>query len=490
MSEPHRQILRSTSIIGGASMINVIIGLGRNKVAALILGPAGIGLVGIFHNLVQTAAALAAFGIGNVGTRQLAEAQEEPQRQSEARRALAIAATALAIGGSLLLFVFRAPVASLVFGEPGWSEEVGWLSLGVGLMVAGTAQNGLLTGLRRIGDLARVSVLSAIVGTLAGIAALLIWRDHGVLAFVLVSPLATFLVGSWYVRRLPRAEGRSRPGALAEQWRTLARLGLAFTLAALVVMAGQLAVRALVQRQLGSEALGQFQASWTISLNYIGFILTAMAADYYPRLTAAISDPEEANRTINHQVEIALLLAAPILVGTVALAPLVVQLLYSSKFLPAAELLRWQISGDLLKIASWPLGFVLLAGGHGKTYVATEALAMAVLVGGTALALPRAGLLAPGYAYVAMYAVYLPIVFLLARRHTGFTPSRPAVLDLAIAALAIAFTAALTLVSPIAAAVGGCAAAALLGWRAAIRLENALPAPLARLVGLLPRVVR
>ena len=47
----------------------------------------------------------------------------------------------------------------------------------------------------------------------------------------------------------------------------------------------QLWIRVDVGNVLGIHAVGQFQASWTISQQYIDFILAAMAADYYPRLT-------------------------------------------------------------------------------------------------------------------------------------------------------------------------------------------------------------
>ena len=45
--DSHRQILRSSFIIGGASVINILVGLLRIKVVAVLLGPAGVGLIGI-----------------------------------------------------------------------------------------------------------------------------------------------------------------------------------------------------------------------------------------------------------------------------------------------------------------------------------------------------------------------------------------------------------------------------------------------------------
>ena len=45
-----------------------------------------------------------------------------------------------------------------------------------------------------------------------------------------------------------------------------------------------------------------------------------MAADFYPRLTAAITRPEEANRLVNEQAHVGLLLAGPGVIATLAFA--------------------------------------------------------------------------------------------------------------------------------------------------------------------------
>jgi PST family polysaccharide transporter len=385
-----------------------------------------------------------------------------------------------------VLFLCRHLIAEHVLGEPRRADEVGWLALGVLLLVAAAAQNGILTGLRQIGTLARVSVFSALLGTASGIVALLLWRGDGVLAFVLLSPLSAVIIGAWYLRRTPSQRRHVGVADLGAHWGVLLRLGLAFTAGSLAATASQLAVRGMIQRQLGPDELGHFQAAWSISLNYIAFVLTAMASDYYPRLTAAMRDRAEAVRAINHQVEVALLLAGPLLVGTVALAPWMLELLYSAKFVAAVDLLRWQILGDFLKIASWPLGFVLLAGGRGKTFVAVESLGALILAGVTAFALPRAGLVAPGMAYVSMYLVYFAAVWLLARRIVGFRVAEEAVRVFLAVGGSLLITMLLLSVSELAGSLAGLGMAGLLAWFALRRLHGALPAPLAAWARRLP----
>jgi len=207
-----------------------------------------------------------------------------------------------------------------------------------------------------------------------------------------------------------------------------------------VTLVAQLLVRTLVQRELGSSALGQFQAAWTVSMTYLGFVLGAMGTDYYPRITAAIHDHDAVNRMVNEQTEVALLLAGPVLLAMLALAPWLIELLYSRAFADAVVLLRWQVLGDLLKIAAWPMGFIILAAGDGRTFMLTETFSMTVFVGLVWLGLPLIGLQATGFAFIGMYLALLPLVYWLAKRRTGFcwTPGvKRQVVMLVIAASAI-----------------------------------------------------
>jgi PST family polysaccharide transporter len=421
-SSSYRQILRSTSIVGGASVINICLGLLRTKVAAMLLGPAGIGLIGLFNSLVATASGVAGLGLSAVGTRQIAQANAtgEEVRLFNTRRALFWGTVALAALGALVFWGLRGPLAHRVMNDPSLEGDIGWLAVAVALSVASASQYALLNGMRRIGDLARISVWSGLASTLFGVLALLAWGRSGVLAFVIAGPVTSFVIGAWYVSRLPKSNGRLALRDMFSEWRVMAGLGLAFMVAGLAATVGQLAVRLLVQRDLGVESLGNFQAAWAISMTYIGFVLGAMGTDFYPRLTAIIDDHSAVNVLVNEQIEVALLLAAPVLLVMLGMAPWVIALLYSTQFGEAVVVLQWQILGDVLKIASWPLGFILLASGSGKTYMATEWLAMSVFVGLTLLLLPTMGLAAAGVSFLGMYVVYLVLVFVLAKRRTGF----------------------------------------------------------------------
>ena len=68
----YRQILRSSAVVGGASALTLLIGVTRTKAMAMILGPAGFGLMGMLTSIVDSASSVASMGINASGVRQIA----------------------------------------------------------------------------------------------------------------------------------------------------------------------------------------------------------------------------------------------------------------------------------------------------------------------------------------------------------------------------------------------------------------------------------
>ena len=67
--EPFRRILAATSIVGGATAITILIGIARMKIFALVIGPAGIGLMGVLASIMAVGATLGGMGLNTSGVR-------------------------------------------------------------------------------------------------------------------------------------------------------------------------------------------------------------------------------------------------------------------------------------------------------------------------------------------------------------------------------------------------------------------------------------
>lgn len=419
-------ILRASALIGSSSAIAVLSGIAKAKVLAVLVGPAGIGLLGLLQSIQSTTATASGMGLSNSGVRQIAEAKadENSERLACTKASLLGSGAALGLAGAGLLFLLREPIAQLIFHDNGSSGLVAWLALGVWATTLSGAQTALLNGLHRLRDVATVNVCGPVCALLATSVAAWLWKDGAVVVAVVSLPLASLLTSWWLIRRIPRDALVSSLRAMLAPLRGLLTLGFVFMATALMSVGSQFAVRVLVTRTLGVVATGHFQAAWTVSVTYVGFILGSMAVDYYPRLTGVARDPVATNTMANEQAEVTLLLAGPVILLMLAATPAVVTLLYSSAFGETVGILRWQVLGDLFKVASWPLGFILLAQGRSGVYFATEVTWNLVYISLVWFGLERWGLEATGMAFLVAYAFLFLLISLVVYRLHQFSWSK------------------------------------------------------------------
>jgi PST family polysaccharide transporter len=281
-------------------------------------------------------------------------------------------------------------------------------------------QLALLQGCRRIKELASSQIFGALFGTFASIALIYILREDGIAPYLVAVSAFGLLASWWYARRIPRQPASMTIRETLRESRSFLGMGTAFMVSALLVAGVAYASRVLILRELGKEAVGLYQATWTLSTIYVGFVLNAMATDFYPRLTAAAGDNAAVNRMVNEQTEMGLLISIPGVLATITLAPWVLTVFYSSAFVTATEIIRWQIIGIALRVVSWPLGFVQIAKGKGTLFILTELAAsvlhIALLIGGMKLF----GLEGVGIAFALFYFCYAGGIFFICRWLSGF----------------------------------------------------------------------
>jgi antigen flippase len=241
------------------------------------------------------------------------------------------------------------------------------------------------------------------------------------LPVVIVAPPVSLAALAWIsARTLPPLRGRLQPASVVLGTRRLVALGLAFVLNAGVAALGALLLRLLINSQLGTADTGEFQAAFAVAGTSLSFLFAALATDYMPLLSGLADDQHRLNRVANTQLLIALLVAAPGVMVLIAAAPAVVTLLYSSAFDDAAGLLRIMLLGDLLRLAAWTLGYILIARRARRLFVATELLYNCLLISATALLISPLGLDATAVAYVLAQVASLAWTLAFVRSTSGF----------------------------------------------------------------------
>jgi enterobacterial common antigen flippase len=418
----YHEILKSSALVGGSSVLNIAIGIVRTKAMAMLLGPAGFGLFGLYGSIAALTQSVAGMGINSSGVRQIAEAAGSGDEARIAQTAVVLRRTAIVLGllGAALLLMFSRQVSRLTFGNTERAAAVALLSIAVFFSLVSGGQTALIQGMRRIADLAKMNVLGAFFGVCISIPMVYLFREKGVVPSLIGVAAMTILTSWWYSRKIEIEVPTVSLSQVRQEASALLKLGSAFMASGMLTLAVAYAVRITVLHKIGLEATGLYQSAWTLGGLYVAFILQAMGADFYPRLTASIHNKQEANRLVNEQTLVGVLLAGPGVLATLTFAPLVITLLYSAKFGAAVGVLRWICLGAMLQVITWPMGFIIVARGKQGVFFFSE-LAWAIVAASLAWVCVKSyGLNGAGIAFFGSYVFHGSLTYPIANWLTGF----------------------------------------------------------------------
>jgi antigen flippase len=237
------------------------------------------------------------------------------------------------------------------------------------------------------------------------------------------------IVTSWWFSRKIKVEPVAMTARdVTREAASMLKLGFVFMTSALLTTGVMYCVQLMLRHnigatsgdQAGKAAVGFYQAAWYVGGYFASFILQAMGTDFYPRLTASAKDNAECNRLVNEQAEVSLLLAGPGLLATLTFAPLVILIQYSTKFEPAVEVLRWICLGMMLRVVTWPIGFIIVAKNAQKLFFWTEIASNALQLGLVWLGIRYFGLNGAGIGFFGMYVCQFLGIYLIVRSLSGF----------------------------------------------------------------------
>jgi PST family polysaccharide transporter len=418
----YREIVRSTAITGGSQTICTLIGMLRNKIIAVLLGPGGVGEVAALMSAVDFVGKASGLGIGSSAVREISEAHGTGKlaRFSQSVTVLRRVCWATGLLGWVLVVVLAEPLSQWTFGssEYRWAIAILGATVLLGQLMAGQAA--VIRGTRRIGLLARQSVLAAILTTLSSAAIYAFWGRRGIVAVLLTTAAITLFLSWYFARQVPFEKTPVTWRGTLQESRRLIGLGLAFSLSSIVTLGVAWAIQSMITRGFGTEGNGQYSAALSLSLQFAGFVLAAMGADFYPRLAASSGDHAKMNRLVNEQTQIGMLIALPGLLAMLATAPWIVWVFYSARFQAAADLMPWLLLGMYGRVISWPMSYLTIALGRGKTYLATEGITGAIQLLLAATLLEIWGVMGVAISFAAIYGLYTLGLTWVSHRTTRF----------------------------------------------------------------------
>ena len=402
---PFRHILMVTGLFGGVQAVNVVASLIRNKCAALFLGPDGVGALSLLNTLVNMLVQLCGMGVSLSGVRRLSLAFDEGNVQ-RIRSVWSVRLLTIS-GGSLGL---------VVCGLMGH-----WLlSPAVLLMIVCSGELAILKAARRLRWLALSQIVSVLSSLLLTVPLYIYYGASSIVAVVVLTALAALLpVLFCSLRVCPLQFPKANTLFPLSEMRSMLRLGMAFTLAAVIGAASEYGIRVWLQGEASSQVVGWFSSAQLLTAGYMAILFSALEQDYMPRLSAT-SDHRAASGIVRRQLLVLTGLTIPLVLIVMVLLPRLVPLLLSSSFLPIVPLARWWAGAMILKSATLPVAYLTLARGRSLDYLLLETVYYVFFVISVIVGWHYSGLSGVGVGIFIAHVFDLLLIHIYARNQFDF----------------------------------------------------------------------
>lgn len=414
----YKSAFKATAIFGGVEIITILVSVFRNKLAAIWIGAAGLGIMSLLNSLVHLVHSFSNLGLQSSAVKEIARVKGENDdlRLATTIKSISWWVYAGSIVGVVLTILLSPILSRMMFDSSDYTIQIILVSSVVLIQALYRQNNAILQGCRRIKDMAKSNIVASVLSLIAVVPILYFFRVDGIASTIIISAAVSFLVTSFFVHKLKLPKVSISTKDRIHFGMPVVKLGIMMAISSMSSYL-MLFITKIVITNWGDIAdVGLYQAGWALNGHYLGMVFTAMSKDYFPRMSQVASDDHAMKSMLNEQAEIAVLILAPLISGMILLMPWCIKLLYSSEFLTIVNMASLLMIGSLIKAGSWAISYIFLAKGDGKTFMINEILSAVLGLPLYMLGYHMFGLTGIGYAFIAHYFLYFIIVCVVSQR--------------------------------------------------------------------------
>lgn len=419
----YKNTLKGTTLFGGVQIYKILISVLRSKVLAIFLGPVGVGVLGLFSSTIDFIYGLTNLGLSTSAVREISIANKE-SNQSRLSYVISVFRKLVWLTGltGLCICLFLSPLWSKTsFSNYDYTIAYALLSIAVLCRLLSDGQNTLLQGTHNLRLMAKSNVWGNTFGLLAVLPIYYFWGVSGIAPALLLTFVINLLVSWYYSNKVKVTKVMVTFKEAIKEGRTMVKLGALVALSGLLTTGVSYVIRIYIGNKGGLADVGLFTAGFAIVNTYVGMIFTAMATEYFPRLSSISNDPKAFNTALNQQMQICILLIAPLICAFLVFSKIAIIVLYSNEFLGIDKMILFAIFAILFKAPSWCCSYAILAKGDSNLFFWTELASMVVMLFLNITLYSIIGLDGLGVAYILLYLYYLLQEWIVCTKRYGIT---------------------------------------------------------------------
>jgi PST family polysaccharide transporter len=409
-------LIKTSVLTAISTIIKAISGFVINKVVALYIGPSGLAIIGQLQNFISIITTFSNGAITSGIVKYTAEYQTIEQKQKIFSSSIIISLVCSFII-SIFLFGFSNYLSELILKDTQYSIVFVVFGFTVFLFALNTVLMSILNGEREIKKYVLVNIVSSIFSLFFTSFLIIKLNLMGALYALVVNQSVIFFVTLLFVAKSSWFKLEYfRKGVDKDTLLKLSRYSLMAITSALIVPASHLIVRNYIGENLSWDDAGYWQGIWYISTMYLMVVTTSLSVYYLPRLSE-IQDNSELKKEVFNGYRIIIPIVIVMALLIFLLKEYIILIAFNDKFMPMIELFKWQLIGDVIKIASWLLGMLMLAKAMTMTFIITEVLCSVSFVLLSIVFIDGFGLVGITYAFSLNYFLYfIVMIFIFKKR--------------------------------------------------------------------------
>ncbi len=373
----YSNILKGTSLLGGLQVYQIIIGVIKSKIIALLLGPAGVGILGLYSSALSMVQSFTSLGIAQSAVRDVAEAHGTNNEERVSFTVSLVRKLVWFTGflGVCVVCIFSPLLSKTTFGSYDYTLIFVILSLTLLFDQLNAGYKVILQGTRRLKLLAKVTAYGSTIGLFIIIPFYYQYGVDGIAPSLFIYSLSCLIITIYCTKKVKIKSIIINAKTAYEQGKSIIKLGLILGLNSILAGLMVYAVRGFVNAYGSTTELGIYTAAAIIMDTYVGMVFTAINTDYYPRLAAVNKDNKLCEEICSKQGEIGALIIIPLLLSCIIYVSLIIRILYSEDFLEAANYIIAASFGMLFRFSAILLSNMFVAKGETSLFLINEFIA-------------------------------------------------------------------------------------------------------------------
>ncbi|WP_145531497.1 O-antigen translocase [Yersinia kristensenii] len=401
-----------------AVAVKIFTGLILNKIMAVYVGPSGYALVSQFQNGINFVTTFASGAINTGVTKYTAEYSSDRGSLQSLWRTAMIISFASSFILSILIFTLSNWISIYYLKDETYSGIIRWFSITIFMFVANIILLSIVNGKKLMERYVFINISGSIVSLV--FSGFMVWKFglYGAFVSFATNQSIVFFVTLFLLRNMPWFNWSMFVGKPSD-FTFFSKL-LKFSLMAIVsvfcVVFLQILIRNHIATEFGWRSAGYWDGVWRISSLYLMVVTVPLSVYYLPKLSE-INDKKLLVKEILSGYKLILPVVVTSAFFIYTFRTLIIDILFTSEFHPMSSLMGWQLLGDIMKLGSWLLSYIMLSKALIKTYIVTEILSSSLFYIAVHYLCKSNGLIGVTQAYCLTYFCYWLLMIVVITRY-------------------------------------------------------------------------